>query len=166
MHGLPSNSCIMAAFLQWNCRGLLRNYDDVYSLLDQHHPIAFCLQETHLNNSHSNILRRFQVFRRDRPLLSHSSGGVAIVVQPSTPCVEVPLNTTLEAVAVRVLLDRLITVCSLYIPPSYPVSREELESLHDQLPQPALILGDFNAHNPLWGSRRRDTRGLMIERFL
>lgn len=98
--------CGMAeTVIQWNCRGLLRNYDDVYSLLDLHHPLAFCLQETHLNNNHTNILTRFQVFRRDRLHSSHTSGGVAIIVAKSTPCVEVPLNTTLEAVAVRILSD-------------------------------------------------------------
>lgn len=156
----------MSLFLQWNCRGLLSNYDDVSQLLDDHGPIAFCLQETHLNASHTNILKYFQVFRKDRIQAVHSSGGVAVVVQRSTPCSEVTLQTSLEAVAARILLDRIITVCSLYIPPSYQLKIEELEDLVSQLPPPFLLLGDFNAHNPLWGSGRRDPRGALIERFL
>lgn len=152
--------------LQWNCRGLFANYDDVTELLEEHRPIAFGLQETHLKDTHSNVLRHFQVFRKDRVDSLHISGGSAVVVQRSAACVEVPLNTNLEAVATRILIDRLITVCSVYIPPNYPLQYVELESLVDQLPPPFLLLGDFNAHNPLWGSGRRDARGALVERLL
>lgn len=85
------------------------NYDDVYNLLEEHNPIALCLQETYLKESHSNLLKRFQLFRKDRLYGSHASGGVAIIVQRSTPCVEVCLDTKLEAVAAKVLTDRAIT---------------------------------------------------------
>ena len=154
------------SFIQWNCRGLLHNYDDVCSLLEEYRPLAMCLQETHLKESHSNVLRQFNIFRKDRLNSSHSSGGVAIVVQRSVACVEVPLSTALEAAAVRILSDRLITLCSLYIPPNLQLRYEDLESLVAELPHPFIILGDFNAHNPLWGSARRDTRGAIIERFI
>lgn len=116
------------SILQWNCRGLLCNYDDVYSLLEEHHPIAFCLQETHLKQTPYNFLKPFHVFRKDRPCTSHASGGVAVIIPRSLACVEVPLNTQLEAVAARILGDRLITVCSLYIPPTYSLRYDELEA--------------------------------------
>ncbi|KJV98875.1 hypothetical protein RAMDARK_1872 [Rickettsia amblyommatis str. Darkwater] len=32
---------------------------------------------------------------------------------------------------------------------------QELQGLVGQLPQPFLILGDFNAHHPMWGSTRQ-----------
>lgn len=100
-------------FLQRNCRGFLRNYVNVYSLLDLHDPLAFGLQETDLNDSHSKILRHYQVFHKNHLFSSHSSGGVAILAQRSTPRLEVPSNRALKAVAVRVPSDRSITVCSL-----------------------------------------------------
>ena len=152
--------------IQWNCRGLLANYDDITDLLEEHSPFTMCLQETHLKGSHSNILKHFQWFRRDRLQSNHPSGGSAVVVQRSVPCSEVTLNTALEAVATRILLDRIITVCSVYIPPNYQLKYEELEVLCNQLPPPFVLVGDFNAHNPLWGSSRKDTRGALIERFL
>lgn len=156
----------MASFLQWNCRGLLSNYDDLNHLLEEHCPIAFCLQETYLKECNSNVLKHFQVFRKDRVQSSRTSGGVAVVVQRGFPCSEVVLQTSLEAVATRILVDRIITVCSLYIPPSHQLTLEELDGLVSQLPPPFLLLGDFNAHNSLWGSDRRDARGALIERFL
>lgn len=74
--------------------------------------------------------------------------------------------TDLEAVAVQICLDRIITVCSLYLPPSVVVEQRQFEHLCDQLPQPFLILGDFNAHHPLWGSATVDRRGKMLENVL
>ena len=38
-----------------------------------------------------------------------------------------------------------------------------MQSLVDQLPVPLLLLGDFNAHNPLWGSQNLDNKGKVIE---
>ena len=29
-----------------------------------------------------------------------------------------------------------------------------------------ILLGDFNAHNPLWGSKRMSTKGRMLEKIL
>ena len=152
-------------FMQWNCRGLLRNIDDVNHFMDELRPIALALQETHLRDHPPHVLRRHKVFRKDR-LCSNSSGGVTVVVQSGVACSEVPLCTPLEAVAVRLLLDRLITVVSLYLPPNVPLQLNELQRLVGQLPQTFLILGDFNAHHPMWGSIRQDSRGGIVERFL
>lgn len=43
---------------------------------------------------------------------------------------------------------------------------KDLDDLKKQLPKPFIILGDFNAHNLLWGSWSTDTRGKIIEQFL
>lgn len=117
-----------------------------------------CLQETHLNNSNRNLLFHYSVFHKDCVNAFNSSGGIAVVVQRSVSCTTVSINTNLEEVAV--------TVCSLYIPPGYHLHPQELEDLVKQLSSPFLILGDFNAHNPLWGSTQQDARGSVIERFL
>lgn len=67
--------------------------------------------------------------------------------------------------AVQLLLDRTVTVCSLYIAPSNHLNYRELKQLICQLPHPFLILRGFDAHNLLWGSSSRDSRGV-IERVL
>ena len=35
-----------------------------------------------------------------------------------------------------------------------------------QLPAPFVLVVDFNAHSPLWGDVRQDSRGQMIEKLL
>jgi endonuclease/exonuclease/phosphatase family metal-dependent hydrolase len=59
----------------------------------------------------------------------------------------VNLNTDLQAVAVRITLDKTITLCSVYIPPNSSLSLTQLKHLDDQLPTPFIIMGDFNGHN-------------------
>ena len=92
--------------------------------------------------------------------------GVALLVSMSLPTLPVPLTTCPDAVAVSVAFPRLVTVCSLYLPDSVPVRVSLLTHLVSQLPPPLLLLGDFNSHNPLWGSSRLDARGHFVEYFL
>lgn len=150
---------------QWNCRGLLHNIDDIKYFLNDLKCTALCLQETYLNKTHTNILRNYHVFRRDRSDSSHS-GGVAVVVQRNVACSQIRLSTSLEAAAVRIILDRAITLCSLYIPPNTYFNLRDLHTLILQLPPPFLLLGDFNAHHPLWGCAHADSRGSAVERIL
>ena len=58
------------------------------------------------------------------------------------------------------------TICSIYLHPTDQVIVEDLRDLLEQLPAPMILLGDFNAYNPLWGSKRMSTRGKMIEKIL
>lgn len=155
------------SLIQWNCRGLIKNLDDIYEILSERNPDIMCLQETHLNPKQTNFLRHYTVFRKDRDGCTHSSGGVAIVVKKSIACHLVNLQTNLEAVAIRaIIFGGLMTICSVYIRPEYNLVATEFESLVDQLPPPFILVGDFNAHHELWGSARSDARGRLLEKFL
>jgi len=74
--------------------------------------------------------------------------------------------TSLQAVAVRVTCRKALTICSLYLPPSAEWSINDIADLLQQIPSPVLLLGDFNAHNPLWGSNKLDSKGKIIEDIL
>ena len=54
----------------------------------------------------------------------------------------------------------------VYIPPSFDLKSEHLDSLLQQLPSPYMLLGDFNGHSLLWGSSDTDLRGEEIENFI
>ena len=96
-----------------------------------------------------------------------SHGGTAVLVHTSVEHSAVPLVTGLQATAVSVVLGKRFTVCSLYLPPGLeadrgPFTALELWDLIRQLPPPFVLLGDFNAHNPLWGGSRVDRWGSII----
>ena len=66
------------------------------------------------------------------------SGGASIFVKSSLPQRKIDLQTELQATAVSVTLDREITICSVYIPPSFSLNSQHLDNLLQQLPSPYL----------------------------
>ena len=53
------SSSTMDTIIQWNCRGLKSNFDELSLLINNHKPVAVCLQETFLKRgmiSLSNII--------------------------------------------------------------------------------------------------------------
>lgn len=95
-----------------------------------------------------------------------SSGGSTILVRQGIIHSRISLNTSLQATAVRLTLHKTVSICSLYIPPNYQITRNDLNELYNQLPSPRMILGDFNGHHPLWGSNNISNRGKIIEDFI
>ena len=61
---------------------------------------------------------------------------------------------------------KTLTVCNVYLPPSLDINFSDLEHLIQQLPAPFVLVGDLNAHSPLWGDVRQDSRGKMVEKLL
>jgi hypothetical protein len=41
-----------------------------------------------------------------------------------------------------------------------------LDVLLQQLPEPFMVVGDYNAHSPLWGCSSTDVRGRIVEAIL
>ena len=82
------------------------------------------------------------------------------------PSKKIDLQTNLQATAISVTLDREITTCSVYIPPSFSLNSQHLDNLLQQLPTPYIVLGDFNGHNILWGGQDNDSSGELIENFI
>lgn len=146
--------------------GYFTHLEKFQLLLSVHKPIIICLQETHFKGVKYHCPKGYQAFFKNRQQQLQASGGVATYIASSYYAKEIPLNTELEAVAVRVHCDVEITVCNVYIPNSRSFSAEELTNLIAQLPKPRILLGDFNAHSPLWGDSDGDQRGSTIEYFL
>ena len=59
-----------------------------------------------------------------------------------------------------------MTICSIYLPGAIGFTNSDLQNLINQLPPPFLLLGDFNAHNPLWGGNDLDGYGRIVENIL
>ena len=149
--------------IQWNCRGLKPNYNEVSLLISEYNPSVFCFQETFLKPDVNISLRGFIICNYVHTDCLRPSGGASIFVKSSFPQRKIDLQTELQATAVSVTLDREITICSVYIPPSFSLNSQHLDNLLQQLPSPYILLGDFNGHNILWGGQNNDSRGELIE---
>ena len=152
--------------LQWNCRGIKPNYNEILLLLNKHKPSVFCLQETFLQSNDNITFKNYSIYNHIFENADRACGGSSIIVDNKYPHRQIDLDLNFQATAVVVTLHRPICICSIYIPPSYQFTIEELYELISQLPSPFLILGDFNSHNKLWGNTDTDNKGDIVELFL
>ena len=152
--------------IQWNCRGVKPRFEELLLLLSLLRPSVFCLQETFLKPNDTFTLKGFNVYNHIHLDCLRASGGSSLLVHSTLPQRQIKLKTDLQAVAVSVTLEKEITFCSVYIPPSYLLKSEQLTSLLQQLPSPYMLVGDFNGHNVLWGCNDNDPRGELIEDFI
>ena len=128
-------------------------------------PLAVCLQETHFTPGESFNLRGYRSFRKDVVPHLRARGGVAIYVKNNIPAKEIQIQSNLQTISVQIEYPCKITICNIYLP-EFDWNINDLTNITSQLPTPYLIIGDFNAHNPVWGSNRIDTRGRIVEQFI
>ncbi|KAI5720449.1 hypothetical protein M8J77_006751 [Diaphorina citri] len=118
-----------------------------------------------------NDFRSFHIYRNDYLDGDIACGGVMLMIHKCAYSQRVPVVSNHQVIAARVKTSRLnfeLTVCSIYINPDQDrrLQEDQLAHIVSQLPRPYLLCGDFNAHNPMWGSLRRDHNGKQVEKFL
>ena len=163
----------MSTLLQWNCRGLISHWAESKMFFLLLTPIVIALQETWLlpTDPYNFSLSNYSLYRYDETDGERRHGGAALYVNNDFVHTEITLNTTLQAVACTIRLNgRKIDICSIYIPPNTDNNTlaRQLNLLVAQFHNPFLLLGDFNAHNPMWARNTTlsDERGDIIEGFL
>ena len=92
--------------IQWNCRGLKPNYNEVSLLISEYNPSVFCFPETFLKPDDNISLRGFNIYNYVHTDCLRPSGGASIFVKSSFPQRKIDLQTELQATAVSVTLDR------------------------------------------------------------
>ena len=153
--------------INWNCRGFHRNIDEVKMFLQDYTPAALCLQETFLEASRVVDFRKYISYNYfSRSTDERPAGGSSILVKRSIVHREIRLQSTLQAVAVSLTILKTFTLCSVYIPPSHNLTLGELNNLIEQLPPPYIVVGDYNAHNFLWGCSDVNNKGKVVEDFI
>ena len=128
----PDPTPKMNNIIQWNCRGLKINFIEITLLVQAFLPVAFCLQETHLKKSDTINLKKYFVYST---YVDEDERAATILVRDHILHSYVNLNTDLQTVAVRITLDKTITLCSVYIPPNSALSLTQLKKLINYLPR-------------------------------
>ena len=148
--------------LQWNIRGYRTNYHHLRLLIPDANPACICLQETNLEGEAPYVPRGFKMYTKNT-LGNGPHGGAGILVRSEFSHVRHALNTHLEAVAVKIQLDKMYTVCSVYISPNCQLVRSDVDDLLSQLEDPFIIMGDLNARHPYWGDVFTNAKGRLLE---
>ena len=87
-------------------------------LLSHTHPSIVSRQETFLKKNKVITFKGYSCYHYATEVNDVAHGGLAILVNSSTPHRQLNLQTCLQAVAIRVTCHKTITVCSIYLPPS------------------------------------------------
>ena len=99
-------------------RGLCANREDLSILLADADPTAVCLQETFLTADKRIKFNNYTTYCMPAVEANGTPhGGVALLIKNGTHS-QISLNTSLQAIALRITLHRAITVCSIYLPPT------------------------------------------------
>ena len=148
--------------LQWNCCSVKGNFEELNLLINENKPVVVCLQETFLKDSDRLSLKCHSCYFQNCTDNDKVSGGVAVNVNNIIPYRSVRLDSALQAVAVSVSLNKTITLCSVYLPPSLQIDTKKLDHLIDQLPKLFLLMADFISHHTLRGCKDTNDKGRTI----
>lgn len=111
-------------------------------------PMCICLQETHLKPDQPYTLRGFDIIRKDVVPQVRAKCGVAVIIKSGVIFRKLNITTSLQALAVQLIAPVQLTICNIYLPDGNWTENDVI-NLILQLPTPYLLVGDFNAHNPL-----------------
>ena len=152
--------------IQWNIRGIKNKKDELTQLMSTYKASVVALQETLMPTEYLHKIANYSVLGKDGTHNRRSHGGVALYIHTDVHYSPIFLSTTLQAVAATVQLKSRVTICNIYNSRSHQFSLTDLQHLYNQLPQPCILLGDFNAYHPLWGCSSVDARGQILESFI
>ena len=111
--------------IQWNYGGLKPRYEELILFLTLLRPSVVCLQRIYLKDDDCFPFKSFNTYN-----YIHSDCLRAFVfVHSSCPQREIKLNTDRQAVTVSVTLEKELTLYSVYIPTSFALRSEHLNSL-------------------------------------
>ncbi len=149
--------------LQFNANGIGNKLPELSNFLLKNDIKIAAIQETKLNSRSADpSIPNYTVVRRDRS--TNRGGGLLFLVHHSVNfkhhAITINDNHT-EVLAIKVLFNNLeLCIVNIYIPPASSCSSGFIPQIsHLFRLQDTLLIGDFNAHDPLWSSGTPDSRG-------
>ena len=152
--------------LQWNCFGYNTHQLELNMLVNNYSPLIINIQETKFNINFQPKYNHYIPYFKNHNSQTIAHGGVLTFVHETITSCEIPLVTSLQAVAVKVSYPFEHVICNIYLPGSQNITESDLVNLINQLGTTYIIQGDFNGHNPLWGSDHLDSRGKLFEKII
>lgn len=127
--------------------------------------LAICIQESRFKSNYFFKLKNLNCFYKNIYFTTLAHGGVCIYLNIFEG-EEITITSQYQVVAIKIKFPFKIIICSIYLPGSENISKNDLNNLTSQFDLPYLILGDFYSHNSIWGSNKTDIRGKIVEEFI
>ena len=101
--------------LQWNCRGIRANCEELLLLLNKYNPKVVCLQETFLKDKNQLNIKYFQSYNHLYKDGHRGSGGVSIFIRKDIHQQQINIDSELQVIAVKTTLHKPVNICSKYL---------------------------------------------------
>src|SRR5688572_12401941 len=156
------------SILQWNAHGLRGHKDQLKHFLTntQNPPDVICVEETFLKaQTPIPKIDGYNLIRKD--CNTNERGGLAIyiIVGLNFNVLDVEEINNAEIQGIEILtINGHLKIYNMYLSPSHEFCKEDLQKMF--VSKRAIIVGDFNAHNKLWGSSQINKRGKIVEEIL
>ena len=139
---------------------------EIQRLLREYEPLCICLQ--HIGSNIKSIGNYHQASIREP---NNGTLGTAIYVHNKITYDNININNDilqLSAIKLHLPNNKKITLCNLYNQPNQNYDLKLLPRILSNIPQPILLVGDFNAHHPLWEENvlEADSNGNKIEHII
>ena len=128
-------------------------------------PYVICLQETfsRKNKEHHFLDYSLVTQNRDRNL----GGGLAIYIHKFVNYKIINVSNEYEYIKIQLeYQDLQVNLVNYYNPPNTNIEKKVLDEFISQPNKNLIIVGDFNCHNTIWGSKKTDKNGKVIENFI
>ena len=139
---------------------------EIQRLLKEYEPICICLQHV---NTLVQTIGKYSLAASS--ISEEGTLGTAIYVHHKITFDKILLNDNyLQNSVLKLYISGTIsiTLCNIYNQPNQHYNLNQLSNFLSNLQQPTLLLGDFNAHHPLWDINKEnaDVYGEQIENLL
>ena len=149
--------------LQFNCNGIKSKISEISDFMKEKNILIAALQETKLRpcDKTPNI-PKYNFFRKDRK--KDKGGGLAFLIHDSIQfqAFNPPASNDpyLEVLSVKI---NSLVIHNVYVPPTSSCGpNHSLDLNHLFNDADTIVLGDVNAHDPLWWSSIDDARGSQL----
>ena len=151
--------------LQWNLNGFHNNYNELRLLHHNNTPHIVALQETHLKEQpNRNLIPKNSSFYANYS--TTAKHGVAFIISNTIPFKIIEINTHLNVLAIEISCTIPFILINVYLPPLTQLSYNDLINILPESNKPIMVVGDFNAWSPLWGSSSYNKKGKIISQFI
>ena len=153
--------------MQWNAQSLNNKRFELIQYLANatHTPEIILIQETWFSQNSCIDIPGFICI--SNPRVGRNGGGCAIYLDRSFDysIIETSLDEEIQKINVY-RSNFALTIINVYNPNYHLHDTKFLDKVYNNSQKNILMAGDFNAHNPLWGSERLDHNGQLIEDFI
>ena len=111
------------SILQWNAQGLRHKKDELLELIHDYRATLVAIQETKLTEEYNIKIPNYNVISKSGHYNRGQHGGVALYIHSDIPYNEIPLSTTLQAIAVEVHTSFRFSICNVYASRSHDLTR-------------------------------------------